>query len=94
MLKKGDAIPEGANQIVRDALGAMCGGSVEKNVSLTECLKAIENGKWYGTWKTGGAAFTFRHGVCQNFTKKIDMDFSEFEMNVINTNVDFRKEPK
>jgi hypothetical protein len=93
-LKKDEPIPDGANKIVRDALGVMCGGVVDKFVPLNECLEKIELGKWYGVWSTGGAEFTFRHGVCQNFTKRIDMNFSEFKMNIINTSIDFRKEPK
>ena len=83
-LKKGDAMPEGANEIVEDSLNAMG----ERN----DELRAIENGKWYGVWKIKDASFSFRHGVCQSITKTIRFEKSFFEMNIINTAIDFKKE--
>jgi hypothetical protein len=83
-LKKGDAMPEGANKIVEDSLNAMG----ERN----DELRAIENGKWYGVWRIKDAVFCFRHGVCQSITKTIKFQYSLFEMNIINTAIDFKRE--
>lgn len=83
-LKKGDVMPEGVNKIVEDSLNAMGDRNDE--------LRAIENGKWYGSWKIKDAVFSFRHGVCQSITKTIKFANSFFEMNIINTAIDFRKE--
>ena len=89
-LKKGDTMPEGTNALPLEAAKAA------KEESLFDCFKEIENGKWYGTLthSLSGARFVFRHGACQSFTKKIQLWNADFEMNIINTNIDFRKDDK
>jgi len=88
LLKKGDVMPEIVNVIPLSAI---------KDVGTPEMLNAFkmaETGKWFGVLECEDVSFTFRHGVCQSFVKKIPLPGCNFKMNIINDNVDFRKETK
>jgi hypothetical protein len=63
-----------------------------KDENLFDAFKAVEDNKWFGQLRGKGMTFSFRHGVCQSFTKTMDAYGYEFEMNIINDAVDFRKE--
>ena len=87
-VKRGAEMPEGVNAIPHEAVKAI------GDEDFYEAFKQVELGKWYGTLvcKKDGTRFVFRHGVCQSFTKKMHLYAHEFEMNVINETIDFRKE--
>jgi hypothetical protein len=90
-LKKGELLPEGCNEITTKLILSMPvdKGLIENHLKV---LKIIEDGKWYGTWVIQSGSFVFRHGVCQSATVKKGFADSHFEMNIINNNVDFRRE--
>lgn len=89
-LRRGDAVPDAANALPLEAVRAT------KDESLFDAFKAAEEGKWYGVLRGNGSKvnFVFRHGVCQSFTKTMQLYNHQFDMNIINDNVDFRKESK
>jgi ribosomal protein L6P/L9E len=87
-IKKGDPLPDGTNYIPLEAV------KKTNDDKLMADFKRVEENRWFGSLSYNGVVFNFRSGVCQNFTKKMQLFGSEFDMNVLNDNVDFRIEKK
>jgi hypothetical protein len=90
-LKKGDPLPEGCNIIAIEIIKSM---PIDRSSidTILDDLETIEDGKWYGVWPVMGASFIIRHGVFQNVTIIKQLGATHFNMNIINTNIDFRRE--
>jgi hypothetical protein len=87
-IKKDQPFPEGVNAIPLEAV------KMAKDASLVDAFEEIENNRWFGTLEGKGMTFSFRHGVCQSFTKRGSLFGYDFNMNIINDRIDFHKEPK
>lgn len=90
---RSDPYPDGVNGDIRTAIKEHI-----RDLDLLNLFNKIEQMRWYGRLVYPNTRpvfeFTFRHGVCQCFTREIVNGDATFELNKINDAVDFGKEKK